>query len=534
MPTNQNVLLVVMDGVGEREARGGNACKLAHTPTLNYLRESAPWTLLKAHGTAVGLPSDDDIGNSEVGHNAMGAGRVFDQGAKLIDRAVATGDLFRGKTWMSLCAQVGVQHTLHFLGLLSDGNVHSHESHLYAMLRRVLQEGIRRVRVHILLDGRDVPEGTSRGYVKKLEEVLTELRAAGCDARIASGGGRMRITMDRYQADWAMVERGWNTHVLGEGSQFDTMEAVFAAHPAAGDQFFPEFVLAEHGKPVGPILDGDGVILFNFRGDRAMEISQAFTWDAVPQMQRKRFPRVFFAGMMQYDGDLHIPAQYLVEPPLIEGSLGEYLAQQGLRQFACSETQKFGHVTYFFNGNRSGYFNASLEEYVEVPSDNLVFNLKPWMKAHEITEVTLDRMERGTFDFGRINYPNGDMVGHTGDLDAAILAVETVDRMLERLIVMARKTGTILLITADHGNCEEMYLSATEKAEARSVLWGKSPASKTSHTLSAVPFYLYDPKNRVYPLRTDGGLSAIANTVLQLLGLPVQARYDASLIQDNP
>ena len=261
-----------------------------------------------------------------------------------------------------------------------------------------------------------------------------------------------------------------------------------------------------------------------------MEISQAFTWEILPQLQRKRFPKVFFAGMMQYDGDMRVPAEYLVEPPLIAGSLGEHLAQLGRRQFACSETQKFGHVTYFFNGNRSGYFNVNLEEYVEVPSDNLVFNLKPWMKAHEITEVTVERMRRGSFDFGRINYPNGDMVGHTGDLDAAILAMETVDRMLERLIVAARETGTILLITADHGNCEEMYLTSKGDEEARSLLWGPGPAAKTSHTLSPVPFYLYDPYNGDRKLRAGGGLSNIANTVLQLMGLPQQDRYDASLL----
>lgn len=507
-----------MDGVGEREAQSGNACKIAHTPTLAYLRDSVPWTLLKAHGKAVGLPSDDDIGNSEVGHNAMGAGRVFDQGAKLVDRAIETGDLFRGQTWQDLCQQVGASRTLHFLGLLSDGKVHSHEFHLHALLRRAAQDGVHALRVHILLDGRDVPEGSSARYVENLESVLAELRAVGCDARIASGGGRMHITMDRYQADWSMVERGWNTHVLGEGPQFESMQAVFAANSKASDQFFPEFIIAEKGQPVGPILDGDGVVLFNFRGDRAIEISQAFTWTDLPQMHRKRFPNVFFAGMMQYDGDLHIPAHYLVEPPVIEGSLGEYLAQQGLRQFACSETQKFGHVTFFFNGNRSGCFNTKLEEYVEIPSDNLVFNLKPKMKAEEITEVTIDRMRRGTFDFGRINYPNGDMVGHTGDLDAAVVAMETVDRMLVRLMETARETGTILLITADHGNCEEMYLNSVDETP------------KTSHTVSPVPFYLYDPRNGGRKLRAGGGLSNIANTVLQLLGLATQARYDASLL----
>jgi 2,3-bisphosphoglycerate-independent phosphoglycerate mutase len=517
MNPKRAVLLVVMDGVGEREARFGNACQWAHTPTLDYLRASAPWTLLKAHGQA-------------VGHNAIGAGRIFDQGAKLVEASLATGHMFQGSTWKTLCGQVGGQHTLHFLGLLSDGNVHSHERHLHAMLRQAAAEGIRRIRVHGLFDGRDVPEGSSVGYVKKLEAVLEQLRTKGCDARMASGGGRMRLTMDRYQADWAMVERGWRVHVRGEGPQYASMAEVFAANPHGGDQFFPEFVIAEGGRPVGPVEDGDGVVFFNFRGDRAIEISQAFTAEEFPYFDRGPVPQVFFAGMMQYDGDLKIPTHYLVEPPSIQNSLGEHLAGLGIPQFACSETQKFGHVTYFFNGNRSGAFDPKTETYVEIPSDNLVFNLKPWMKAHEITEVTLEQMKKGSFGFGRINYPNGDMVGHTGDFDAAILAVETVDRMLERLILMARKTGTVLMITADHGNCEAMFQAESGESGEVSRLWGKRPAAKTSHTTAPVPFYLYDPLGGTYRLREGGGLSHIANTVLEVMGLPTQGLYDGSLI----
>ena len=535
--TQHRVLCVVMDGVGLRNSRFGNAVALARMPTLQRLLAMPLSTTLKAHGTYVGLPSDDDIGNSEVGHNALGAGRIFAQGAKLVNVAISDGSMFRGESWIQAVRHVKtVNKTLHFLGLLSDGNVHSHQDHLFAMLRRAKQDGVRRVRVHALLDGRDVGETTAERYVSKLEEVLTELRDQNFDVQVASGGGRMSITMDRYGADWDMVRRGWETHVHGKGPQFASLaDAIseFRKDPKLTDQNLPAFVIASGGRPVGTIEDGDSVIFFNFRGDRAIEISRAFSEPDFTLFDRGRVPKVFYAGMMEYDGDQHIPPHYLVSPPTIDHPLTEYLLQHGVRQFACSETQKFGHVTYFWNGNRSGYFDKSREDYVEITSDPArEFAEKPAMKAAEIADVTIDRMQRGSFDFGRINFANGDMVGHTGDLAAAIKAVEVVDAQLSRLVEAADQTGTTLVITADHGNADEMF----DAKEADFPGWdqpgAKKPKPKTAHTLAPVPLVIYGEASRDWKLAEvpNGALANVANTVIDLLGLPENPSYLPSLI----
>jgi 2,3-bisphosphoglycerate-independent phosphoglycerate mutase len=532
------VLCVVMDGVGIRDSRFGNAVALANTPTLDKLRASALSTTLRAHGTAVGLPSDDDIGNSEVGHNALGAGRIFDQGAKLVQNAIKDGSFFKGKTWQDLVAkekQTG--GTLHLLGLLSDGNVHAHEDHLYAMMRRAKTDGVTRVRVHALFDGRDVAEKSAETYVAHLNQVIAELRAPSFDVAVASGGGRMAITMDRYNADWGMVKRGWDVHVLGEGPQFASLDAALAHYrkdDTITDQYIPGFVIATNGKPNGPVVDGDAVVFFNFRGDRAIEISRAFTERDFSMFNRTRLPDVFYAGMMEYDGDLHIPPRYLVSPPQIDNPLTETLLRHGVRQFACSETQKFGHVTYFWNGNRSGYFDHSKEEYVEIPSDaDVTFDKRPVMKAVEITDVTIDRMKRGTFDFGRINYANGDMVGHMGQLEPAIAAVEAVDRELARLVKAADETGTTLVVTADHGNADEMF----DGKEKDFPNWDKAgsprPRPKTAHTLAPVPLVIYGKAAAKFKLAKvePRTLANIANTVIDLLGLPKHPEYLPSLIE---
>lgn len=420
----RRVLVVVMDGVGVRSSNYGNAVKLAYTPYMHFLEKKGLYRTLKAHGTYVGLPSNADIGNSEVGHNAMGAGRIFDQGAKLVQEAIDSGRLFEGQSWQELISNVvQKKSTLHFLGLLSDGNVHAHEQHLYAMMRRAKREGVSKVRLHLLFDGRDVGEKTAEVYLARLQAVIDELQGPAFDVKVASGGGRMSITMDRYEADWSMVQRGWETHVLGEApktfsSAHEAIDSLRLMDSKVTDQYLPPFVVTDHGMPVGPVLDGDSVILFNFRGDRAIEIARAFSEPTFAAFPRRRFPAVKFAGMMEYDGDLHIPPLFLVTPPQIDKTLTEYLVNAGVRQFACSETQKFGHVTYFWNGNRSGKFDETLEDYVEIPSDNIQFDLKPWMKAAEITQCTIDHMQAKDFNFGRINYPNGDMVGHTGNLSA--------------------------------------------------------------------------------------------------------------------
>ncbi|MCK4413251.1 MAG: 2,3-bisphosphoglycerate-independent phosphoglycerate mutase [Candidatus Eisenbacteria sp.] len=499
-PRPAPLLIVVMDGIGLGPGDEGDAVALARTPVLDWLRANCPWIRLKAHGTAVGLPSDKDMGNSEVGHNALGAGRVFDQGAKLVNAAIESGSLFEGETWKNLIARCrDGQSALHLIGLLSDGNVHSHQDHLHALITRAAEERIEKLFVHILLDGRDVPATSALTYVDRLEEHLAQYDGQdGRTYRIASGGGRMVTTMDRYEADWSIVERGWRAHVQGKGRPFasarEAIETFRREERDIGDQFLPDFTIVENDTPVGPIQDGDSVISFNFRGDRAIEFSKAMEQEEFTHFDRGQRPDVAYAGMMLYDGDQGIPKAFLVSPPKLDRTLGEYLARNRIPQFACSETQKFGHVTYFWNGNRTGAFDPDLETYVEIPSDRVLFEQRPWMKAAEITDATSERLLAGDFRCGRINYANGDMVGHTGDRQAAILAVETVDGSLGRLLQVVREVGGIALVTADHGNSDEMYLREKSGAIAIDKATGR-PKARTSHSLNAVPLILYDPQD---------------------------------------
>ncbi|MEM6289963.1 MAG: 2,3-bisphosphoglycerate-independent phosphoglycerate mutase [Myxococcota bacterium] len=521
------VVCVVMDGVGIGAGDSGDAVALAHTPTLDWLKANAASGQLAAHGTAVGMPSDADMGNSEVGHNALGAGRIFDQGAKLVEEAIQSGSLFEGQVWRDAVARVHASgEPLHFLGLLSDGNVHSHIGHLFAMLKQAAKEGVRACRVHALLDGRDVPARSALTYVAQLEALLAELSTGGRDYRVASGGGRMTITMDRYEADWPMVARGWGVHVRGQGRTFPSLtEAVQTLYGESdkGDQDLEGFVIAHDGAPVGPIRDGAAVLLFNFRGDRAIEISKAFEAETMTAFERGPRPDVFFAGMMQYDGDEHVPARFLVAPPSIDQTMGEHLAASGKSQYAISETQKYGHVTYFWNGNRSGTFDDALEEYVEIPSDLVPFEQRPWMKAAEITDALIKRLRGGPLDFARLNYANGDMVGHTGHIDPSRVAVETVDLCLARLVPVVRDLGGVLVVTADHGNADQMIdrKKGVEKP-------------RTSHSLNPVPLHVYDPARGIAldPGALAGAnLGNVASTCLELLGLTPPSDYARSLLR---
>ena len=495
---------------------------------------------LKAHGTAVGLPSDDDMGNSEVGHNALGAGQVFAQGAKLVTQSIESGKMFASETWQTLIGGVKTNNsTLHFLGLFSDGNVHSHIDHLKAMLVQAKAEGVNRVRIHILIDGRDVGETSALEYINPFEAFIADLRCESFDIAIASGGGRMKVTMDRYEADWSMVERGWNTHVLGNGRQFaSAAEAVetYRAELGVIDQDLPPFVIAKDGEPVGTINDGDSVIFFNFRGDRAIEISKTFDAPAgkFDKFDRVRVPAVLYAGMLEYDGDLHIPHRYLVNPPEITNTMGEYLANTGVKQYAISETQKYGHVTYFWNGNKSGKFSDELETYVEVPSDVVPFEQRPWMKCAEITDKLIEALEAGEYTYYRVNFPNGDMVGHTGSLLATRCSMEALDLQLARILTVVDKLGGVALITADHGNADEMY-ECDKKGLPKAGKDGKFKA-KTSHTLNPVPCIIYDNTSAKdsYTVKADNGtfgLSNVAATMVNLMGYEAPAMWDESIIE---
>ena len=516
------IVLVIMDGVGKGDGGSGDAVVVAKTPTLDRLLATCPHTYLKAHGTAVGLPSDEDMGNSEVGHNALGCGQVYSQGAKLVEESIASGKLFESATWVDLIGNAKDGHALHFIGLLSDGNVHSNIGHLIALLRKAKAEGVKKAYCHILLDGRDVPATSALEYVGMLEDVLAELRGEGYDYAIASGGGRMQVTMDRYEANWAMVERGWRTHVQGQGRMFaSAAEAIetYRAETGVIDQDLPAFVVARDGEPVAKIANGDSVILFNFRGDRAQEISLAFDRKDFDKFDRGDYTGVKFAGMLQYDGDLNIPENYLVQPPVITNTLTEVMVAAGVNEYACSETQKYGHVTYFWNGNRSGKVSEELETYEEIPSDVIPFEQAPAMKSREITEKMVENMAAQKFQFLRCNFPNGDMVGHTGVMDAVVYAMECVDQGLAAILEAADKYGYTVLITADHGNADQMTETKKGKTSVR-----------TAHSLNPVPFIIYDRDNEWTIKEGSFGLANVAPTVVKMMGLTAPSCWEESMV----
>ncbi|KAL0400207.1 UNVERIFIED_CONTAM: 2,3-bisphosphoglycerate-independent phosphoglycerate mutase [Sesamum radiatum] len=536
----KTVAVVVLDGWGEATPNEYNCIHVADTPTMDSLKKGAPerWRLVRAHGTAVGLPTDDDMGNSEVGHNALGAGRIYAQGAKLVDIALETGKIYEGEgfKYIKECFENG---TLHLIGLLSDGGVHSRLDQLQLLLKGASEHGAKRIRVHILTDGRDVLDGTSVGFVETLENDLAKLREKGIDARIASGGGRMYVTMDRYENDWDVVKRGWDAQVLGEAPHKfkSAVEAVKKLReiPNTSDQYLPPFVIVDdNGKAVGPIVDGDAVVTFNFRADRMVMIAKALEYKDFDKFDRVRFPKIHYAGMLQYDGELKLPSHYLVSPPEIERTSGEYLVHNGIRTFACSETVKFGHVTFFWNGNRSGYFNPEMEEYVEIPSDSgITFNVQPKMKALEIAEKARDAILSRKFDQVRVNLPNGDMVGHTGDIQATIVACKAADDAVKMILDAIEQVGGIYVVTADHGNAEDM-VKRNKKGEP---LLDKNGNIQilTSHTLQPVPLAIggpgLAPGVRFRQDIPNGGMANVAATVINLHGFEAPDDYEPTLIE---
>ena len=520
------VLLVVMDGVGFSQTGLGDAVTLANTPTLDHLLATYPNVKLKAHGSAVGLPSDDDMGNSEVGHNALGCGQIYSQGEKLVNESIESGKMYESQAWKEVVENCKVNNSsLHFIGLLSDGNVHSNISHLVAMLKQAKSEGVKKARIHVLLDGRDVPATSALVYVEQLTNALEELNDANFEGLIASGGGRMKITMDRYQANWKMVEDGWYTHVLGEGRQFccafKAIETYREENPGIIDQDLPPFVVAKNGEPVGKIVDNDSVVLFNFRGDRAIEISMAFDQENFDKFDRKVFPSVCYAGLLQYDGDLKLPARFLVNPPEIHDTLTEVMVANNINEYAISETQKYGHVTYFWNGNRSDKVSEELETYVEIPSDKVSFDERPWMKSAEITDELIEALKSHKYGFLRVNFPNGDMVGHTGSLPATICSMEALDLALARLYKVCKDEGYIMLVTADHGNADEM-LEKNKKGKIE---------VRTAHSLNKVPFIIVDDDNTYELNEGEFGLANVAPTVAKIMELDAPVSWEQSIVK---
>ncbi|KAK1426734.1 hypothetical protein QVD17_15413 [Tagetes erecta] len=540
LPKGKTIAVVVLDGWGEASPDQYNCIHVAETPTMDSLKNGAPdrWRLVKAHGKAVGLPTDDDMGNSEVGHNALGAGRIYAQGAKLVDLALASGKIYEDEGF-NYIKESFANNTLHLIGLMSDGGVHSRLDQLQLLLKGASERGAKKIRVHVLTDGRDVVDGSSVGFAETLEKDLAELRGKGIDAQVASGGGRMYVTLDRYENDWEVVKRGWDAQVLGEAPHKfkNVVEAIkkLREAPNANDQYLPPFVIVdESGKPVGPINDGDAVVTFNFRADRMTMLAQALEYEKFDKFERVRFPKIRYAGMLQYDGELKLPKHYLVSPPLIERTSGEYLVNNGIRTFACSETVKFGHVTFFWNGNRSGCFNSELEKYVEIPSDSgITFNVQPKMKALEIGEKAREAILSRKFDQVRVNIPNGDMVGHTGDIDATVVACKAADQAVKMILDAVKEVGGIYVVTADHGNAEDM-VKRNKKGEPIVDKDGKVQI-QTSHTLQPVPVAIGGPGLAGgVKYRKDvpnGGLANVAATVINLHGFVAPDDYETTLIE---
>ncbi|KAL6570510.1 Phosphoglucomutase-1 [Orobanche gracilis] len=523
LPKGKTIAMVVLDGWGEANPDQYNCIHVAETPTMDSLKNGAPerWRLVKAHGKAVGLPTEDDMGNSEVGHNALGAGRIYAQGAKLVDIALETGKIYDGEGFKYI-KQSFANGTLHLIGLLSDGGVHSRLDQLQLLLKGASEHGAQRIRVHILTDGRDVLDGSSVGFVETLENDLAKLREKGVDAQIASGGGRMYVTMDRYENDWDVVKRGWDAQVLGEAPHKfkNPVEAVKKLReiPNTSDQYLPPFVIVDdNGKAVGPIVDGDAVVTINFRADRMVMLAKALEYEDFDKFDRVRFPKIRYAGMLQYDGELKLPSQYLVSPPEIERTSGEYLVHNGIRTFACRS-----------------YFNPEMEVYVEIPSDSgITFNVQPKMKALEIAEKARDAILSRKFDQVRVNLPNSDMVGHTGDIEATIVACKAADAAVKMILDAIEQVGGIYVVTADHGNAEDM-VKRNKKGEP---LLDKSGNIQilTSHTLQPVPIAIggpgLGPGVRFRKDVADGGLANVAATVINLHGFEAPSDYEPTLIE---
>lgn len=517
------VVVCVVDGIGIGKPVETNGFYMAKKPYFERLRENSRYMEIGAHGTFVGLPSDEDIGNSEVGHNTLGVGRILPQGASLVNSFFQENGLEKSPQWRRLIKYVlDRKSKLHFLGLLSDGNVHSHIDHLKILIEQAMKENVKEIRIHALLDGRDVSPKSAEKYIQNLEDFLKRINEKyGAHGAIASCGGRENVTMDRYEANWEKVAKGWRVHVEADApiypSALEGLEAV--RQKGEIDQFLEPFVVGE-GEPLGPVRDGDAVLTFNFRGDRVIEISRAFEERDLKFFQKRRHPEVFYMGMLLYDGDKHIPKNFLIEAKKVDDTMGFYQTKLGQKIFAVSETQKYGHVTYFWNGNRSGKIVEDLETYVEIKSDLGDFDKNPAMKSKEITDEVIRLLKTGAYDGGRINYPNGDMVGHTGNLKAVIASIEALDEQLGRLVKAIDEIRGVLIVVADHGNCEEMV--------------DEEGSIKTSHTKNKVPFYLYDPQfQNEYRLRKNpnNGLANVAATVFNLMGYEAPKHYSPSLIE---
>ncbi|RMH61392.1 MAG: 2,3-bisphosphoglycerate-independent phosphoglycerate mutase [Zetaproteobacteria bacterium] len=532
------VILVVMDGWGLGSGGDDDAIAQAHTPVFDRLWSTYAHTSLRTHGHFVGLPSAKDLGGSEVGHLTMGAGKILDQGPTRIKKAIEDGSFFQSEVLREVIERGQRGGTVHLLGLLSDGNIHSHISHFRALIDHAFESGVKSLRVHALLDGRDVGIQTAQKYICELEEAFAYINAhQGFSYMFATGGGRERVIMDRDR-DWSKVERGWRAMVHGEAEhRFPSMMAALeyfrSREPDIVDQDIPGFVLVDdQGRPVGPVRDGDAVVMVNFRGDRAIEITEAFELDEFDGFDRGRRPDVLYAGMMVYDEDRNLPHRQLIGPTKVARPFGRRILELGIRQFRLTETQKYPHVTFFFNGGYREPLDPAMEDYILIPSDKGVsFADHPEMKAAEIADKAIELLETRQYGFGLINFANADMVGHCGLMEPAIRAVEAVDAAVGRIVDTLARLDGLALITADHGNAEQMRVRRKD---------GESEAS-TKHSINPVPCILFDPAYEgQYRLRQPAdeddvihtpGLAHIAATLFEMMGFNPPCDLFPSLIE---
>ncbi len=503
MPKPKPVLLVVLDGWGIRKEREANAIAIAGTPSMDALVREFPSTALETSGLSVGLP-EGQMGNSEVGHTNLGAGRIVYQDLVRINRAVEDGSFFSNDKLLLACRRAKENGAaLHLMGLVSDGGVHSHLEHLFACLELARREGVPRAFVHAFMDGRDTPPKSGIGYMAKLEKHLRD-----------TGYGKVATVCGRYWAmdrdkRWDRVALAWAAIVRGEGARAPSgvgaMESAYARGET--DEFVkPTVVVNGDGRPVGTVKDGDAILFFNFRADRAREITRAFTDPGFKEFDRVTVPRLSaYVCMTEYDKTFGLPVAF--PPQDLTEIFPEIVARAGLKQLRCAETEKYAHVTFFFNGGRETVYPGEDRILVPSPRDVKTYDQKPEMSAREVTDKLVQAIGTGQYGFVLVNYANPDMVGHTGILDAAVKAVKVVDDCLGRLWQAARKQGMAMLVTADHGNCEMMTDPATGEPH-------------TAHTLNPVPFILADPDFKGAKLRAKGILADVSPTALQVMGLP--------------
>jgi 2,3-bisphosphoglycerate-independent phosphoglycerate mutase len=506
------VALIIMDGWGHREEKEGNAVALADTPFFDRLWAGFPRTLIHASEERVGLPAGQ-MGNSEVGHLNLGAGRVVYQDLVRISKSVRTGDFFRnpvlGKA-MDAARENG--KALHLVGLLSDGGVHSLHTHLYALLRMAKERGVPKVCLHPVFDGRDTPPHSGIDHLRALLAKAAEIGAG----EVATVVGRY-YTMDRDNR-WDRVERAYKAMVRGEGRTFGDPVAAVAASYAAGktDEFIEPVVIVRDGQPVGRIAPADSVIFFNFRADRAREITRALTQETFDRFPRPERLSLTYACMTVYDETFGLPAAFPSQR--LDNILARALADAGLSNLRIAETEKYAHVTYFFNGGEETVYPG--ESRILIPSPSVsTYDLKPEMSAYEVGERAVAEIASGKYALMVLNFANGDMVGHTGVLPAAIQAIEAVDRNVQRVVEMVWEVGGTALVTADHGNAEQM-------------IDPKTGGPFTAHTTNLVPLVLADPRAVGTRLREDRALEDLAPTILDLLALPVPAEMTGADVRE--